>query len=297
MKIVIAGGSGFLGQALKSYFTQKGAQVFILTRTPQKSGDVYWDAKNPGAWQQTLEQADVLINMTGKSVDCRYTEVNKHAIYQSRIDSTTLLQQSIETCTQPPKVWLNASSATIYVHAETQQMTEGSGIIGDDFSMNICKSWEASFFKETSVPVRKVALRTAIVLGNEGGAFPKFKQITRFGLGGQQGRGQQMMSWIHIEDFCRAVDFIMQHEEISGAINVTAPNPIPNRSFMQHLQKRMGIPFGIPSPAALLELAAMLIGTETELMLKSRNVLPERLQQYGFSFNYPDLSAALKQLI
>lgn len=297
MKIIIAGGTGFLGQALKKHFEQKGHTVLILTRKARQADEVYWDAQHPGPWQQCLEQADVLINMCGRSVDCRYTEANRDAIYRSRIDSTLLLQQAIEGCTHPPKVWLNASSATIYVHAETQEMSESSGIIGDDFSMNICKSWEAAFFREGIQPIRKIALRSSIVLGREGGALPRFRQISRLGLGGVQGNGRQMMSWIHIEDFCRAVDFMIQTEAIEGAVNITAPEPVSNMRFMSLMRKKLHRPFGLPAPVLLLEMAALILGTETELMLKSRNVVPERLMEYGFFFKYPKITQALEQLL
>lgn len=297
MTIIIAGGSGFLGQELSKWFRRKGHTVYILTRTPKYRDDHYWDARNTGPWQQLLEHGDVLINMTGKSVDCRYTEANKKAILLSRLESTAVLQQAVDQCSNPPKVWLNASSATIYVHAETQQMTEATGITGDDFSMGICTQWEAAFFARNHPQTRKVALRTSIVLGNEGGAFPKFRQITRLGLGGVQGRGQQMMSWIHIDDFCAAVAFLIDQVHISGPVNITAPNPVRNREFMQQLRRHCKMPFGLPAPAYLLEMAAAVIGTETELMLKSRNVVPERLLQEGFTFQYPEIDDALEQLI
>lgn len=297
MNIVIAGGTGFLGQELSKWFRRKGHTIHILTRNPKYRDDHYWDARSIGPWQQLLEGCDVLINMTGKSVDCRYTEANKKAILQSRIDSTAVLQQAVDQCSHPPKLWLNASSATIYIHAETQQMTEASGITGDDFSMNICKQWEAAFFNKVSPQTRKVALRTSIVLGNEGGAFPKFKQITRLGLGGEQGRGTQMMSWIHIDDFCAAIAFIIAQEQISGPVNITAPVPLSNQQFMQQLRNRCHIPFGLPAPVSILEIAAVLLGTETELMLKSRNVVPMHLLQEGFTFQYPVIDQALEQLI
>lgn len=297
MNIVIAGGSGFLGQELSKWFRRKGHAVYILTRTPKYRDDHYWDACHTGPWQQLLEHCDVLINMTGKSVDCRYTEANKKAILRSRLESTAVLQQAVDQCNHPPKVWLNASSATIYVHAETQQMTEATGITGDDFSMGICTQWEAAFFARTSPQTRKVALRTSIVLGNEGGAFPKFRQITRLGLGGIQGHGQQMMSWIHINDFCAAVAYLIGQTHITGPVNITAPAPVRNGEFMQTLRRHCKMPFGLPAPAYLLEVAAAIIGTETELMLKSRNVVPERLQQEGFTFQYATINQALEQLL
>ncbi len=297
MKIIIAAGTGFLGKNLEKYFVEKGNQVYVLTRNPKRKNEIHWDAKTLGEWKNVLENSDVLINIAGKSVDCRYTENNKKEIYSSRIESTKVLQQAIDQCIDKPKVWLNASSATIYNHSETHLNTEENGIIGDDFSMNICKSWEKEFFKSETEDVRKVALRTSIVLGNNGGAFPKLKMITKFGLGGKQGRGNQNVSWIHIDDFCKAVEFIINSENISGEINITAPNPLSNEDFMRKLRKQMKIPFGLNAPIWQLEIASIFLNTETELLLKSRNVYPEKLMKSGFKFSYPEVDFAFKDLI
>ena len=295
MKIIIAGGSGFLGKALENHF--KNYEVWILTRNSKRPNEIRWDAKTLGDWTDSLEKADVLINMTGKSVDCRYNDENRAEILRSRIDSTNILQKAVDNCKNPPKTWLNSSSATIYVHAETQLMTEANGIIGDDFSINICKSWEKAFFTTPSPQTRKVALRTAIVLGREGEAFQKLKTITRLGLGGQQGNGRQKMSWVHVEDFCRAVEFIINDSTIDGTINISAPNPIDNQSFMKILREKLKMPFGIPSPTFLLEIGTLFLQTETELLLKSRNVYPERLLNYGFQFRFETVDKALGELV
>lgn len=297
MKIIIAGGTGFLGENLEQYFTGKENQVYILTRNPKRHNEIYWDAGTLGEWKAILEQADVLINLTGKSVDCRYHENNKQEIYTSRIESTKILQEAADQCLNPPRIWLNASSATIYVHSERHLNTEEDGIIGDDFSMNICKSWENEFFKINNKKVRKVALRTSIVLGNNGGAFPKLKAITKWGLGGKQGRGNQMVSWIHIEDFCKAVDGIIQNENISGVINVTAPAPVSNEIMMKKIRAELKIPFGLNAPVWQLEIASIFLRTETELLLKSRNVYPEKLIKTGFKFSYPTFDEALYSLL
>lgn len=297
MKIIIAGGTGFLGENLKTYFTEKGNQVYILTRKPQRENEIYWDAKTIGDWKNILEKADVLINLTGKSVDCRYHDKNKQEIYSSRIESTRILQEAIDLCTEKPKLWLNASSATIYVHSEKHLNTEEDGVIGDDFSMNICKSWEEEFFKGKNEETRKAALRTSIVLGNNGGAFPKLKTITKLGLGGKQGRGNQMVSWIHIDDFCNAIDWIIQNETITGPINITAPAPISNEMMMNQLRKAYNVPFGINAPVWQLEIASIFMKTETELLLKSRNVYPERLVKSGFIFFFPTFDEAIHNLL
>jgi uncharacterized protein (TIGR01777 family) len=294
MKIIIAGGSGFLGKSLENHF--QNHEIWILTRNPKRSNEIYWDAKNLGEWSEFLENADVLINMTGKSVDCRYNDKNRMEILRSRIDSTNILQKAVDNCKNPPKIWLNSSSATIYIHAETQLMTEANGIIGDDFSMNICKNWEKAFFEKQNSNTRKVALRTAIVLGKEGEALKKLKTITRLGLGGKQGSGRQKMSWIHVEDFCRAVEFIIQNESIKGVINVSSPNPTDNQFFMAILRNKLNMPFGLPSPVFLLEIGTLFLQTETELLLKSRNVYPEKLLNYGFKFKFETAENALKDL-
>nr|WP_246008801.1 TIGR01777 family oxidoreductase [Chryseobacterium lactis] len=297
MKIIIAGGTGFLGENLEQYFTQRGNQVYILTRQPKRENEVYWDAKTIGDWKSILENADVLINLTGKSVDCRYHEKNKQEIYSSRIDSTRILQEAVDHCSEKPKIWLNASSATIYVHSEKHLNTEEDGVIGDDFSMNICKNWEKEFFNVKNEGIRKVALRTSIVLGNNGGAFPKLKMITKLGLGGKQGRGNQMVSWIHIDDFCRAVDWIIAHDDIAGAINITAPEPLSNELMMKKLRKLMNIPFGLNAPVWQLEIASLFLNTETELLLKSRNVFPEKLLKTGFQFTYSNFDTTIFNLL
>lgn len=294
--ILIAGGTGFLGRALQSYFKKKGHYVQILTRTPKRKNEILWDAKNPDDWILAVEWADVLINLTGKSVDCRYTKSNRQAIRESRIASTKLLRQAVQKVKDKPTVWLNASSATIYVHADKTQMTEDEGVIGDDFSMNVCKDWESEFFEETLNATRRVALRTGIVMGNNGGALPKMKQLTRWCMGGKQGDGQQFISWIHIDDFCRAVDFVIRHDEIVGATNIVAPQPIRNTDFMAELRTVLHKKWGLNQSKWFLELGARLIGTETELLLKSRNVIPERLRDCGFEFEYADAVSALKQL-
>ncbi len=203
----------------------------------------------------------------------------------------------MDECSEKPKIWLNASSATIYVHSEKHLNTEENGIVGDDFSMNICKSWENEFFAVKNEEIRKVALRTSIVLGNTGGAFPKLKMITKLGLGGKQGGGNQMVSWIHVDDFCRAVDCIIQNENLSGTVNITAPNPLSNQSMMRKLRNKIRIPFGLNAPVWQLEIASIFLNTETELLLKSRNVYPEKLIKNGFKFSYSTFDEAILNLL
>lgn len=299
-KLVIAAGTGFLGQALIAYFKDKTDEIIILTRKPlPHNGNikyVQWDAKTLTGWEDALNGADALINLAGKSVNCRYTIANKNEILNSRIDSTAVLGKAISQCTNPPKHWLNASTATIYRHSEDKQMDENDGEIGCDFSMNVAKMWERIFFGINTPQTYKTALRTSIVLGNQGGAFPLMKTLAKVGLGGKQGNGRQYISWIHEVDFARAVDFILT-EKLTGPVNVTAPCPVKNADFMLGLRKALGIPFGIPQPKWLLNFGAKLIGTETELVLKSRNVVPVRLQKSGFNFQYNTAIKAINALV
>lgn len=300
MKLIIAAGTGFLGQILTRYFEPKHENIIILTRGKSKLKNnikyIHWDTKTMTGWESELENADVLINLAGKSVDCRYNEENKAEILASRIDSTRILNQAVLQCKNPPKHWLNASTSTIYRHSEDLQMDEYSGEIGDDFSMNVAKSWERAFFETETPKTLKTALRTSIVLGKKGGAFLPIKNLTKLGFGGKQGKGNQLISWIHEDDFARALDFIIE-KEITCCINIVSPSPIQNKDFMKALRKEMKIPFGTPISTKMLEFGANVIGTETELVLKSRNVIPKRLQENGFEFHYDDLSKTFQNLL
>ncbi len=291
-KIIIAGGTGFIGQYLQDKYTQEGHKVITISR--QKNHLNWTDSRGI---QLALENSDLLINLAGKSVDCRYTAKNKAEIFKSRISTTQLLREAIGHCFNPPKLWINSSTATIYRHEEERANTESQGIIGHGFSVDVAKQWEATFFKFALPQTRQVALRIAIVLGNQGGAFIPIKNLVRFGLGGSQGNGQQMFSWLHIKDLKNTIEFIMQHEELKGAINCVSPNAIQNKTLMRTLRKAMHIPFGLPMPKWLLQMGARFINTETELVLKSRWVYPETLLNNGFQFEYPTLEKALEDLI
>ncbi len=295
--IIIAGGSGFLGQVMETYFLKKGYLVKILTRSPKRENDILWNVKDLGDWTEHLEHSEALVNLTGKSVDCRYTESNKKEIHDSRIDSTNLLGLAINLCENPPKVWMNSSTATIYEHSLNKQMTEENGDIGNDFSMNIAKSWEKAFYEVTTLKTRKIALRSSIVMGRNGGALIPLKRLTSLGLGGKQASGQQKVSWIHELDFTRAIEFLLNNDELNGSFNLSVRKPTNNKMLMQTLRKTMSIPFGISHPTWLLKFGAKLIGTETELVLKSRNVIPERLLNNGFDFLYEDIDLALYDLL
>lgn len=288
-KIVIAGGTGFIGEELDRHFTLKGDQVVILTRKPKKENHVYWDGENLGEWITQIEGADILINLSGKSVDCRYNEKNKAAILNSRVRSTAILQKAIDQCTNSPNIWINSSTATIYADTRTHRNTEGNGIIGDDFSMGVAKAWEKQFFKVPTPSTRKVALRISLVIGKSGGVYPVLKRLAKLGLGGKAGDGTQKFAFIKIDDLLRVFDFVIDNEDLEGVINCTSPTDITNSEFMRTLRKKLHIPFYINQPEWMIKLGAKIIGTEPELILKSRYVYPERLLNAGFQFKSTEL--------
>lgn len=299
-KLIIAAGTGFLGQVLANYFKDKFQEIIIFTRGESEIKDgiryVNWDAKTLSDWKNELENSTILINLAGKSVDCRYNEPNKREILASRIDSTKILKEAVLQCKNPPKHWLNSSTSTIYRFSLDKQMDEVSGEIGDDFSMNVAKEWEKVFLETVTPKTIKTTLRTSIVLGKKGGAFIPLKRLTQLGLGGKQGKGNQFISWIHETDYAKALEFIIE-KEISGVVNIVSPKPISNKDFMCHLRNTLKIPIGIPTPTLLLTIGAKLIGTETELVLKSRNVIPKRLLENGFQFEYETLEKTFENLI
>ncbi|KGK31354.1 TIGR01777 family oxidoreductase [Cellulophaga sp. E6(2014)] len=300
-KLIIAGGSSFLGKEIATYFASKFTAIVILTRgaTETKNGCRYvtWDGKTLGPWKEEFASCEVLINMAGRSVDCRYTPKNKKLILDSRVAATRILGDAIAQSPCPPKVWINSSTATIYRHALTQQMTEETGEIGTGFSVAVAKAWEEAFYASTTPNTRKVALRTSIVLATHGGALVPIVKLAKIGFGGTQGKGNQQFSWIHCADFLESINFIIENDNLTGAVNCVAPEPVTNAILMKSIRKQLNIPFGIPLPKFLLEIGAKIIQTETELILKSRNVLPQKLTDAGFKFKYTTIESALKDLI
>jgi uncharacterized protein (TIGR01777 family) len=291
-KIVIAGGTGFIGSYFARMFRSLGHEVLIIARS---KGAIAWTDREGIA--HALNGADLLINLAGKSVDCRYNAQNKAAILKSRTETTNLLGQAVSASPKPPALWINSSTATIYRHAMDRPMTESGGEIGSGFSVDVAQQWEHSFFSFSLPRTRQVALRIAIVLGPGGGVLTPLKRLVYSGMGGRQGSGKQKFSWIHLEDLFRIILFLQSRPDMSGVYNCAAPHPVDNETLMRTLRRLAGIPFGIPMPAWLLEAGAVLIRTETELILKSRWVLPERLEQAGFSFRYPELEPALKHIL
>jgi uncharacterized protein len=291
-KVVIAGGTGFIGHFLEDKFRQQGDEVIIISR---RSGHVQWN--HIPAITAALENADLLINLAGRSVDCRYNAKHKKEILDSRVNTTRILGEAVLKTDHPPKLWINSSTATIYRHAEDRPMTESTGELGSGFSVEVAKAWEKTFFDLKLPATRQVALRMAIVLGKGGGVIKPLQRLARLGMGGTQGNGKQMFSWIHIDDLYGIINFIDQHSELSGTINTCAPNPVNNKTLMQFIRQIIGINIGIPMPAWLLRIGAVMIRTETELILKSRWVIPERLLKAGFVFKYANIGDALKHIL
>jgi len=306
-KIILAGGSGFLGNALANYLDARGMEVVILTRSPkQRAGstrEVRWDGESVGDWLQELEGVKALVNLAGISVNCRYHERNRKLMLDSRLNSTRVLGEAIARCTKPPPVWLNSSTATIYKHTFGPAWDEMGEIGGcaeakDIFSVHVATEWERVFDEANTPRTRKVALRSAMVLGHgSNSVLPNLLRLTRVGLGGSLAGGRQFVSWIHEEDFCRAVEWIIDHENLSGAVNLTAPNPVTNAEFMATIRKACRAPFGLSAKRWMLEVGAFFMRTETELIIKSRRVVPGKLLASGFTFRHPQLLPAIEHLV
>ncbi|MYL50038.1 TIGR01777 family protein [Halobacillus litoralis] len=291
-KVVLAGGTGFIGEHFQKRFKDLGYEVNVISRS---QGYIHWEDR--AGIIKALEKADLLINLAGKSVNCRYNAKNKNEIMISRVLTTNILGEAVQKCDHPPEVWLNSSTATIYRHAEDRPMTEEKGEIGNGFSVDVATNWEDHFFAFQTPNTRKAALRTAIVLGEEGGVMTPYKNLVRFGLGGPQGSGKQMFSWIHVEDLFRICLFLKENPELEGVFNCAAPNPVTNEELMRLLREKSDRSFGLPAPKWMLEIGSAIIRTETELVLKSRWVIPQRLEEEGFTFQYPVLDQTLGEII
>lgn len=309
MKIVLAGGSGQVGTLLARAFHGDGHDVVVLARkqfaAPWRI--VTWDGRSLGPWTEACEGADVLINLAGRTVNCRYHARNRREIIDSRVKSTRVLGEAIRKASKPPRVWLQASTATIYEHRFDAPNDEFTGILGGAepdapdtwrFSIEVATAWERAALEAGPLAAtRLVLLRSAITMSpDRGGAFDMLLKLVRWGLGGQNGSGRQYVSWIHEIDFIRAVYWLIEHESMDGPVNLAAPHPLPNAEFMQALRRAWGIPAGLPATEWMLELGAWFLQTETELILKSRRVVPARLLQEGFAFQYPTWPEAARDL-
>lgn len=305
-KIMLAGGSGFLGQALAGHFLNAGWDVVILSRSPGQSGlvgrQVGWDARTLGDWAREVEGCAAVVNLTGKSVNCRYNARNRKQILDSRVNSTRVLGTALGRCRQPPRVWLNASTATVYRHTfgepwdETGQ-TEAAAEAKDRFSVEVAWAWERALEEASAPGTRKIAMRIAMVLGlGKNSVFPVLRRLAKLGLGGRMGNGRQFVSWIHQIDYCRAVDWLIGHAQLAGPVNLVAPHPVSNAEMMHTLRQVCGVSFGLPATEWMLEIGAFVLRTETELLMKSRRVIPGRLLNSGFEFQFPTVQQAFEDL-
>lgn len=306
-KIILAGGSGFLGGELAKHFKTLDWDVVILTRSPKSRTDgvreIVWDTKSLGDWARELDGATAVVNLTGRSVDCRYNAKNRREIMESRVNSTRVVGQAIAQCKTPPRVWLNSSTATLYQHTfgkphdESSREMDSATDAKDAFSVEVAQAWERTLDETNTPNTRKVALRTSMVLGlGRNSVFPVLRRLTKLGLGGRQGSGKQFVSWIHVEDFCRAIEWIIAHDDLVGPINQCAPNPLPNAKMMKLFREVCGVPIGLPAAEWMLEIGAFFLRTETELIFKSRRVVPGKLLQSGFAFCFPAFREAIKNL-
>jgi hypothetical protein len=308
MKIIIPGGSGQIGTVLARALHADGHHVVVLSRRPDDRPwrMVTWDGVTRGPWSQELDDADVVINLAGRSVNCRYTARNRREILDSRLASTRVIGEAIARARRPPRVWLQSSTATIYAHRYDAPNDEASGIIGGhepgapdawNFSIDVATGWERAFNEAAAPHTRKVALRSAMVMSpDRGGTFDTLLALVRLGLGGRAGDGRQFMSWVHDHDFIRAIRWLIDARDFDGIVNVASPNPLPNADFMRELRRAAGMRVGLPVTNWMLEVGAVFIRTETELILKSRRVTPRRLLEHGFSFQYQHWSDAARDL-
>jgi len=308
MKIVIPGGSGQVGTVLARAFVSDGHDVVVLSRkldtAPWRT--VAWDGETRGEWTSEIDGADVVINLAGRCVNCRYNEENRRQIMDSRVKSTKLIGEAIAAAANPPKVWLQASTATIYAHRFDAPNDDVSGIIGGheadapdtwNFSIDVATSWERVTNEANTPKTRKVLMRSAMTMSpDRGGIFDTMLDIVRKDLGGTAGDGRQYISWIHDADFIRSVYWLIEHEELSGPMNLASPNPLPNKEFMKIIRDAWGTSIGLPATNWMLELGALLMRSETELILKSRRVVPKRLTDSGFEFEFPEWGGAARDL-
>jgi uncharacterized protein (TIGR01777 family) len=308
MKIVLAGGSGQLGRVLERAFVDSGDQVVVVTRSPGgRAGAVAWDGHSVGDWARYVDGSDVVINLAGRSVNCRYTAANLREMFASRIDSTRAVGEAIARAAVPPRVWLQMSTATIYAHRFDAPNDELTGIIGGSepgapsswhHSIDLALAWERTLTEAPTPRTRKIALRSAMVMSpDEGGIFDTLLGLVRRGLGGSVGSGDQFVSWIHHIDFVHALKFLIQREELSGSINLASPNPLPYRDFMRAMREACGVRIGLPATRWMLAVGTWVMRTESELVLKSRRVVPTRLREAGFVFERADWPAAARELV
>ncbi|GGN11587.1 hypothetical protein FHR83_003459 [Actinoplanes campanulatus] len=306
MKVIIPGGTGQVGTILDRALTAEGHDVVVLTRSPRGGRQVYWDGSTLGDWAGEIDGSDVVINLAGRSVSCRYTAENLEAMMSSRVESARVVGDAIAQATRPPRVWLQMSTATIYAHRFDAANDERDGRIGGDedgvpgywaYSVEIAQNWEAAQERAATPHTRKVALRSAMVMSpDRGGVFDVLSRLARLGLGGPVAGGGQYVSWIHDHDFVRAIRYLIDRDDLGGAVNLAAPGPLPQREFMRELRSAWRVPVGLPATTWMAEIGAFALRSDTELLLKSRRVVPGRLADAGFTFDYPHWRTAATDL-
>jgi uncharacterized protein (TIGR01777 family) len=306
MKIVIPGGTGNLGTVLERGLLAAGHRLTVLTRTPTAPHHLPWDGRTLGPWAEAVDGADAVVNLAGRAVHIRENASYRAEVMDSRVDSTRVVGEAIAAAANPPAVWLQASTATIYAHTFDRANDEATGVIGGtepgvpahwSYSIDIARAWERALDEADTPHTRKVALRTAIVMNaDRGSAFDAFSRMVRLGIGGTVAGGKQFVSWIHEEDFVRAVAFLIGRDDLAGPVNVTAPHPLRQRDFMRILRRAKGVGVGLPATRWMAELGALVLRSDTELLLKSRRVVPARLEAAGFEFRYPAWEAAAADL-
>ncbi|MFF8652799.1 epimerase [Streptomyces huasconensis] len=307
MKIVLPGGTGQVGGVLRRALTAAGHEVVVLSRRPGRAGEVLWDGRTLGPWAEAVDGSDVVINLAGRSVSCRYTDENLRAMMDSRVDSARVVGEAIAAARKPPRVWLQMSTATIYAHRYDAPNDEATGVIGGDepgvpgywaYSVEIARNWEREQERAATPQTRKVALRAAMVMSpDRGGVFDYLRWLARLGLGGPVAGGAQYMSWISDLDFVRAVEFLIDRDDISGPVNLAAPGPLPQREFMRVLRQASGMPVGLPATRWMAAVGAFVLRSDTELLLKSRRVVPGRLLDAGFTFDHGAWPQAAADLV
>lgn len=300
-KVIIAGGTGFLGKAFIHYLNKaQETEIYVLTRSRKENvGKIHyvqWDGETMGDWCNYLEKADLILNLAGRTVNCRYTKKNKNEIYDSRIRSTHILGKAVQNCGIPPKLWINMSTATIYRDEYESRNTETDGNIGEGFSVDVATKWEETFFSVPTFATRKIAIRTAIAFGEQGDVFKIFKSHVKLRLSGHHGHGRQWVSWIHEEDIYRAIMHLVENEALEGIFNLSSPNAIKDAEMMALFRRTMSYKWGLPIPKWMLVIGAFFLRTEPELILKSRWVYPERLLESGFKFKFPTMEKGIKEI-
>ncbi len=307
MKVVIPGGTGQVGTILRRALTSRGDEVVVLTRRPAQAHEVGWDGRSLGGWVRELEGADAVVNLAGRSVSCRYNEANLRAMMDSRVRSAEVIGEAVVRCDAPPAVWLQASTATIYAHRFDAPNDEATGVIGGtepgvpgywEYSVRIARAWEQAQQEAETPGTRRVALRSAMIMSpDRAGIFDYLSWLARLGLGGPIAGGAQYVSWIHEYDFVRAVCHLLSDDRLDGAVNLASPGPVPQREFMRALRKAWRMPVGLPATTRMAQFGAFVLRSDVELLFKSRRVVPTRLLEAGFEFDYGHWPAAAAELV